>query len=333
MGLRPGRWTPEALQDRDAFAAVDALSGLTPGQAQSSLDDAEDWQRWLCGTCGHLGQFQAEGYLVCGSCGLTADTVFDTAGEWSGRFGDGKPDQSRCGIPTNPLLPEVAGRTVLAASADPKLRRLHMWTTAPRRDAAKWKIYRRLQDLRGLAPAIVRQSQEYAVAAWDLMQEQGRQMRGANRQALLAACVSRACSKLDGPRSESELSVLFDLRPPQVSHGLQLFEQLFQGSRRVGTTDNLGRAEAVAVLIPRYCSRLMLGQPAAELAVAYAKAANDRGGLDRYVLDSVAAGCIWFAVKKLRLERKIRRGAVAEACGVAETTVTKSASVFAEVCA
>lgn len=276
-----------------------------------------------CVSCGYIGMDETDGFVYCISCGISKACQIDGGAEWRNyAFGDSsKPDTSRCGMPTNPLLPNSSMSTVLVGGGNSYLKKLHKWSTMNNKEAAKFKILMHLHNNAsrlGVPSAIINQAQTYAVQICDKMTEDDNIVRGKNRRGLVSACLHFAFKKVDCPRSNAEVAAILGIPESCVVYGVKHFSAMF-ADRCIVVNDTPTTSSHLA---PRYCSQIGMSENLTDLVSQAVIKMEQSKCLNDHVVEAQTGACIWYVVKTLKLKNFTKKQ-VSETCKISQITVAK----------
>lgn len=175
--------------------------------------------------------------IICTRCGSHIGYLIDTSAEyrWFGSDDHG-PDPSRVGNPMNPLLPEFSlGTRILARPGEsPAMRRIrqyHLWNIMPYRERTLWTVFEGLQVRAanaGISAAIVEETKQlYAQVSPHCI------CRGAQKDALLAACLFESLKRHDTPRRPAEIAEIFQIDVKLITRGVKQFSALLDTHNHV----------------------------------------------------------------------------------------------------
>tara|TARA_B100001094_G_scaffold327618_1_gene386238 strand:- start:2877 stop:3857 length:981 start_codon:yes stop_codon:yes gene_type:complete len=194
------------------------------------------------------------GSTVCRNCGVVDETNFiDESAEWT--FGGeesvyGK-DPSRCGMPTNEMLPNSSISTKIQASyKDPKfkmLNRIHEQTSMDYKERARYHVFERINKIgieNGNLPIHVVEKAKY----FYMKLAEKKLSRGNIRKGLIACCVMYACKEYKICRSVKEISIMSDVDVSTINTTSKTF---FDFMKEYLSNDN---ETCVDDLTRRFCS-------------------------------------------------------------------------------
>lgn len=214
---------------------------------------------YICPTCDDDAAIETSGNdVVCLRCGTIVDIPLEWAAEYRWFSSDvasgGGPDPSRCSFPINHLMPESSlGTMILTKNQNPLMRRIkryHMWNLMPYRERTLWSVFDSLQTRianAGMSTAVLEETKElYAQLTASAI------CRGqAQRDAMLAACLSEALKRHDAPRMPKDVADIFNIPVRNVTKGIKQFQQLLAIRTSGGQTDTYAvpRTKEIKVIV------------------------------------------------------------------------------------
>jgi transcription initiation factor TFIIB len=285
--------------------------------------------------------------IICTRCGSHIGYLIDSSAEyrWFGSDDHG-PDPSRVGNPMNPLLPEFSlGTRILArpgeSAAMRRIRQYHLWNIMPYRERTLWTVFEGLQvraSNAGISAAIVEETKQlYAQVSPHCI------CRGAQKEALLAACLFESLKRHDTPRRPAEIAEIFQIDVKLITRGVKQFSALLDEHKHVAPPAALVEATKATVVpaaaperdvTPSTSFKHYLDPAIYKLETprylhtkiaAYASAAGDMidelGICPETTPSSLAASALMLAVGKFTLEKTHTE--VAKVCGISAATLQK----------
>lgn len=315
--------TPVSLMNDDWVECEYLMKSFASEGVLSATQNFDTYEidHLTCDHCSNIGMDVLDGFVYCIQCGMTKDSVLDSAAEWR-TFGIGKQDNSRCGMPINPLLPHSGFSTVLVGGGNTYLKKIHKWGSMNHKDIAKFKIFMFIHSRAsrfGLPPAVINQAQTYGVQLCDKMIEQNNVCRGKHRQGLIAACLYFAFKKLSCPRSITEIANILELDPGCVTCGINSFSEFFMHASIILHDKTISAAE----LTPRYCSQLGMPYQMIQLVSMTADQMLRANILHNNVVEAQAAACIWYVIKVSSKQELFSKKSVSAVCAISEMTISK----------
>ena len=196
-------------------------------QTSNDLDDIFDY----CNNCENFGITIENHYRVCIKCGVISDFVIDTSAEWRYYgFEDNKiSDPTRCGLPTNELLPESSLGSIVSYKYNEsfdmkKIRNYHAWNAMPYKERSLYNVFDSIKIRainNGIPSCIINEANiMYKKIA------ETRISRGSNRKGIIASCIFKACKIKNVPRSAKEIADIFQLSVTNMTKGCKKFDEI-----------------------------------------------------------------------------------------------------------
>ena len=178
---------------------------------------------------------QTKSVYTCTECGIESGELFDLRPEWNNYEDSNHNDTSRCGIATNPFLPNSSLGTVIGGSGYSRLRLLQSWNQMPYKERSLSEVLQNLEkNLKAskITKSVIDNAKILYKNISEIKYKEGNNtgkpiiLRGLNRCGLIAACAFYG-AKLQGvPRSTKEIAKIFDLKITQVTKGCRKFLEL-----------------------------------------------------------------------------------------------------------
>ena len=270
----------------------------------------------------------ASGCYECTSCGVIGNQIIDTGAEWRfyGSEDNKSSDPTRCGMPSNELLPQSSLGSVVGYGwkGDTfemhRIRKYQGWNAMPYKERARYNDFQIIQQTAargGLPQCIIEDAKsQYKKITEDQIS------RGANRKGLRAACVYSACKKYNVPRSDKEIAEIFEIKDITImTRACKLFQQIWNTHQKSTMKDIMMPASRPGDFIQRFCSKLGMSQNSLDLANRIASRAEEYGMVSENTPPSIAAGSIYLVVQLEKLP--ITKREIATACKISEVTICK----------
>lgn len=284
-----------------------------------------------CPACGSLTVINEDGLPTCPSteCGIICKDVLDRSAEWRFHGDDGGcGDQTRCGMPVNPLLHESSyGCRVLAASGARstwqmrKIRRYTEWQSMPYREKSHYDDFQRIQIHAangGIPKAIVDDALRYHSRISGC-----RTFRGLNRDGIIAASVYLAARSNGFPRSTKEIAALFNLDNSSATRGCKnAMTILNELENDLALNEKTVLGETVpADFIDRYSSRVSLSDELTKLAHFIADRISKLSLVPENTPHAIAAGVVYFVARFAGVN--LSKKAIHSISDISEVTINK----------
>ena len=270
-----------------------------------------------CENCGWEHMQIDEGTHVCCKCNYMQSRVIDNGAEWRffGSEDNRSDDPTRCGMPTNPLLPASSLGSMVGGrwndSRDNRRIRQHvMWNSMPYWERTLYCVFEKLSSSanhHGIYSKVLDDAKVFYKAA-----SEKKISRADHKDGLIAACLYFACAANKCSRSEKEIAKIFNIDHAVLTKGNNRFQSLIQVNvASSGPEDFIGR----------FGSRLNMDYGDILKCKALTRKMDDLELLDENAPTSVAASIIFFYVTANELD--ISKKHIAETCEVSEVTITK----------
>lgn len=281
-----------------------------------------------CESCQSENVITKCGYIVCTDCGTTMDGVIDDNQEWRyyGADDSKSSDPTRCGLPTNHLLPiSSLGSTVSYSGSESykmrKIRTFHKWNAMPYKEKTLYDSFDTI-NLRaknaGIPQCIVEEAKNIYCKIYELSIS-----RDVNRLAIQAACLMAACKMKKVPRNCVEMATIFQISLSKMRKGAKKFEEIWKiVERRDGHTMRLNLYSTNPKdYLHRFCSKLGLIDEIYDVCCEVCKISEQKGVMGNHISTSRSAGIIYFVASHCGLN--VTRDDIFKACGISQVTTGK----------
>jgi transcription initiation factor TFIIB len=274
-------------------------------------------ERCVCVVCGHAGHIVLEmGEYVCKLCNHINDRFIDSSAEWRFFADDNKAsDMTRCGLPTNELLPQsslgtMIGHTPGACHDMRFFRKYQMWTAMTYKERSLYNIFDVL-SLNAANHGIPHSIIDEAKNLYKQISE-AKLTRGDNRSGMIASSIYMACKRNQVPRSAKEIAHIFQISPKVMTRSCKRFQEILK----------LELDSTIASdFIQRFGSRLNLGKDLRAVCLRAVERAEEHGVNSENTPPAIAAGCIYLVCTMFGVP--IDKAAMTEVCGVSMVTIAK----------
>lgn len=291
-------------------------------------EDEESEDNEICKFCNQstLINHINEGLSICSNeeCGYVNDCIIDSKAEWR-YYGvsDSKcSDPTRCGLPTNSLLPESSlGSIVLCNGRSTyemrKIKKYHTWNAMPYKERSLYGVFDTM-NVRAVNNGISACIVEDAKRMYKKLSEH-RISRGANRKGLIASCIYIACKLKKVPRSAKEIADIFKLDITNTTKGRKKFLEIWN---KINKDKNIQAVPTKSNdFIIRFCSKLNISDLQLKVCQYVSKRADKIGIVSENTPPSIAAGTI-FLVSTV-LDAGITKKEISTVCKISEVTISK----------
>jgi transcription initiation factor TFIIB len=292
------------------------LDCLRSAVEESNLDDQKSCDD-RCELCHSAEIIVDDGQRICKECYSIVSRVIDHGAEWRyyGAEDNRGDDPTRCGMPTNHLLPKSSLGSMIGGkrgeSRDMRRIRLYqMWNSMPYWERSLYNAFEQLKN-NTVTHSIPSKVLDDAMVLYKRASEK-KISRGDNKEGLLASCVYYACLINKVPRSAKEISAMFKIDTVVLTKGNARFQSLLQLN-----VDSSGPDDFIA----RFGSKLNMNFEDIQKCKMLAKKLDEMEIVSENAPTSVAASSLWYFCTKHNIE--FTKKQIAEVCDVSEVTITK----------
>jgi transcription initiation factor TFIIIB Brf1 subunit/transcription initiation factor TFIIB len=270
-----------------------------------------------CHLCGNTNLISDEGEHLCGGCNAVLGRVIDIGAEWRfyGADDNRSDDPTRCGMPTNDLLPRssigsVFGNSKGNSREGHRIRMYQMWNSMPYWERTLYNVFEQLTS-KTANQGIHNKILDDAKVLYKKVSEK-KISRGDNKEGLIASCVYYACLLNKVPRSTKEIASMFHIDPNVLTKGNARFQDLLKLNVECTGSDDF---------VCRFGSKLSMDWNDIQKCKELAKRLDDLEIVSENAPTSVAAGTIYYYCMEHNIE--FNKKQIAEVCGVSEVTIMK----------
>ena len=260
------------------------------------------------------------GMTTCKECSSLISNVSDSP-EWRyyGTNDSKNSDPTRCGMPTNVLLPESSiGSTVNFKNNSKsmnQIRRYQNFHGMPYKERSKYKVFNTISekcDSHNINQKIINE----AKSLYSTISET-KISRGSNRDGIIAACVYFSCKECDVPRSSKEIADIFNINITVMTKGCKNFQEIMNLNR-----NNKSRIQKKSIhpcdFIDRFTNNMDID---IHLIKNICNTCLEKNIISQNTPQSIAAGCIYYYIKKNNLN--ITKKQLSDVCKISEVTINK----------
>lgn len=270
-----------------------------------------------CTGCGDENLINDGEYYICLSCGLQNGIIVDKTQEWRNYSNEDSVDNSRCGMPLNPLLQDCNLSTVILGKGNESFRKLNSWNGMSYRERSLINVLNQIAEkakLGNIPNCIV----DKTITMYKILSEDNIK-RGESRESLIAACLLYALKDKNITRSSNEISTLFGIQNKKLSKGCNEFAKIMYSKdsnylRKIKPTEPKD-------LINRYCDILDIEEYYKNQAINVSEISDYLGICSENNPKSIAVGSIYLIVQAYELD--ISKKEIALKCMTSEVTITK----------
>ena len=282
---------------------------------EKKLEKIEDCSK--CNTCASDNIIIYDSQYICSDCNTIQSCIIETTAEWRyyGSEDNRDTDPTRCGMPTNPLLPKSSLGSVIGNKKNDnkdmrRIRMYQMWNSMPYWERTLYNVFDKLyqnSSSNGIPAKVIEDSKVLYKKA-----SEKKISRGDNKEGLIASCIYYACLINKIPRSPKEVAKIFHIDPNILTKGNARFQGLLQINIESSNPDDY---------IPRFGSKLNLNYNDIQKCKNFTKNLDESEILSENTQTSVAAGALYYYCINKNLEYTKKQ--IADVCGVSEVTITK----------
>lgn len=272
----------------------------------------------VCEKCGFNQLVVLDGDHVCPACNIVQSRVIDDGAEWRfyGVDDNRGEDPTRCGMPTNHLLPKsslgsMIGFNKCRDNRDIRnIRRFLLWNSMPHWERTLYQNFEILNGAgisQGISSKIIEDAK--------ILFKEASQMkisRGDNKDGLVAACMYYACILNKVPRSTKEIAAMFKLDANVLTKGNARFQELLKINVESSSSEDF---------ISRFGSNLNMNWDDIQKCKEIAKKIDELEIVSENAPTSAAAGILYFYCYTYGVDFSKKQ--ISEVCSVSEVTITK----------
>lgn len=197
---------------------------------ENGIPSFDDPNRCICGSTEVIVE---ENMQICKNCCAVIGNMIDNTAEWRyyGADDNRDGDPSRCGLPTNSLLPKSSLGSMIGGGRSNnidimRIRMWHLWNSMPYNERTLLNIFSKIlshtanngipQKVIDDAKVLYKKASEKKIS------------RGDNKEGLIASCIYHSCIINNVPRSSKEIAAMFDISPVVLNRGNARFQTLLK---------------------------------------------------------------------------------------------------------
>lgn len=258
-----------------------------------------------------------KGCYVCQSCNVIVNKHIDISAEWRNFNNDDSrnADMTRCGMPTNDLLPDSSLGTVIGFSEKETheirlLRRYHLWGSMPYKERKLYNIFDTL-SVKAVSHGITKNIIDEAKNLYRRFTDE-KEGRGDNRNALVASSLYMACKINNVPRSAKEIAAIFGIKTTMMTKGCKKFQEI------MGMNTS---SSSASDFIPRFCCPLNLSQEFQDICKMVIQKVEDLDIACDNTPPSLAVSIVCFCAYLLHYD--LDKKSISLVCGISQITINK----------
>jgi len=261
-----------------------------------------------------------DGMTTCKACQSIISNVSEMP-EWRyyGSNDSKSSDPTRCGMPTNTLLPESSVGSTINFKNNSKtmnqIRRYNNFHGMPYKERSKYKVFNTISEKclkNNINNKIITEAKSLYSAISKI-----KISRGANRDGIIAACVYFSCKECNVPRSTKEIADIFDINITVMTKGCKSFNEIMNLNKS-GRNRIHHKSINPMDFIERFCDKLDIDF---NKIISICNLCLKHNIISQNTPQSIAAGCIYYYIKKNNLD--ISKKILSEICKISEVTINK----------
>ncbi len=294
-----------------------------------------------CIDCNSTKIVEQEGKYICTSCGVSNGMVIDFKQEWRyyGSEDNKSSDPSRCGIPTNDLLPKSSMGSVIGFGCNEsyvqrRIRNMQYWNAIPYKESSLREAFDSITTVcqnAGISTCIVEEAKIMYSKVSEL-----KTSRRTKKEAMKAASVYTACKLKNVPRSIREIDKIFKIGDVKITNrAVKRFNEIWNSikEKEKEEKEKMGiheEEESVEVkesvsdslrYLHRYCSKLNINDNMYQLCYKLLEYVEKYKLLNIHNPSSRISTCLYYIVFKYSLD--VSKNNIMKECVVSGVTITK----------
>lgn len=267
--------------------------------------------------CGCSAIIAIDHLQICSECSAIVGKVIENTAEWRyyGNDDNRDGDPSRCGMPTNNLLPKSSMGSMIGGSYRDnidirRIRMFQMWNSMPYDERTLWNVFDKMTSTtinNGIPQKVIDDAKVLYKNA-----SEKKISRGDNKEGLIASCIYHACLLNKIPKSSKEIAKMFNISHVTLNKGNSRFQTLLQ--------INVSSPEPID-FISQYATNLNMTVKDIENCKNLVKFIEKNEIMNDNSPTSSAAGILYYytMINDLGFSKK----KFAKACNVSEVTIIK----------
>ena len=306
-------------------------------------DNENDIEVNFCKSCKSNNLLEKYGNYICSNCGLCNGQVIDFKQEWRyyGSEDNKNADPSRCGIPTNELLPQSSIGSVIGFGNNEshmmrRIRNMQYWNTIPYRESSLLESFNNISVIcqnAGLSSCIVEEAKYMYKQVSEV-----KTSRRTKKEAMKGASVYWACQLKGVPRSCKEIAKIFNIKDVKIMNkAIKKFDEIWNSIKmnldenqinndhddNYNDSDNRTKSYEYESLqyLRRYCCKLGLNDNIYILIEKLLVFIEKNKILETHNPLSRIASSLYYIVDKYNLS--VEKSIIIDICQVSDVTINK----------
>lgn len=298
-------------------------------------DESNDLVLNKCSDCCSNNLVEQYGKYICRNCGLANGKVIDFKQEWRyyGSEDNKSNDPSRCGIPTNELLPNSSIGSVIGfgnkeSNMMRRIRNMQYWNTIPYRETSLLESFTNISVLSqnaGISSCIIDDAKYMYKKVSEL-----KSSRRTKKEAMKAASIFLACKHKGVPRTAKEIAKIFNIDNIKVMNKtIKSFEEIWNSVKDIDDKNKRDDTEVVNTparyeslqYLHRYCSNLEINDMVYDMCYTLISYIEEKKILDTHNPLSRIAATLYYIIDKYKIN--IDKDKIISTCDVSDVTINK----------
>jgi len=262
--------------------------------------------------------------LVCDTCGLILDNkMISDEPEWRSFDDAGKiTNASRCGAPTDELLPHCSLGTLITGKS--RMQKLSMWMNISNEEKIIIDLRNKLNDIvhsMGIPKSVIRTTLKMFKAMINQKNSDGKKQihRGKIREGLIAACFYYSCKMSLKMISTSVIINIFDIDKKVFAKCCKMYIEEFNS--------NIDKTSISAHdLVSEYTNGIGLSFTIQKTCYKILSACTELALINSYSPQTVVAGIIYFISNEMKLG--IKKNLIIQVCDIKSETMLMMTKVL-----
>lgn len=305
------------MNDEDMWNMFDKIKEHSDTNIEQSTISSLDLSDIPVCSCGSNDIITEDNMQICKNCSAIIGKVIENTAEWRyyGNDDNRESDPSRCGLPTNNLLPKSSMGSMIGGGYKDnidikRIRMFQMWNSMPYDERTLWNVFDKMTSNtinNGIPQKVIDDAKVLYKNA------SGKKIsRGDNKDGLIASCIYHACLLNKIPKSSKEIAAMFNISHVTLNKGNSRFQTLLQ--------INVSSLEPMD-FISQYANNLNISVKDIENCKKLVKFIEDNDIINDNSPTSSAAGILYYY--SILMELGHTKKMFAKACNISEVTIIK----------
>jgi transcription initiation factor TFIIIB Brf1 subunit/transcription initiation factor TFIIB len=282
-------------------------------------DKEENISKCIDNNCNSTEFNLEDGNYICKKCNTLQEKYIDSQAEWRyyGHEDTKTSDPTRCGMPTNDLLPELSLGSVIGNDFTSKnsyemykIRKYQRWNSTTYKERSLYNIIDNISlqaSNSGISQSII----DEAKVLYKELSEM-KISRGTNRNGLIASSIYMSCKVNKVPRSAKEIAKIFNIDITTMTKGTKKFHDIMKTNMVCTKPEDF---------IMRFCSKVNMEDKYIDLCLHIIDKADEYSIVSESAPPSIATGTIFLVSNLCNL--KITKKIISKECDISEVTINK----------